>query len=348
MTGGPDDPTPDPRLLAALRHAPDSDLQPDAALGDALRRAARAAIAPPAPAWWRRWLTAIDPGRHPALAGVLGGVLIAGVVVGLWKDQPMPAAVEPVVVGPSPSPPPEVTMAPVPPAPAAPPVAAATESAAEPSGVRPPPAPAPGGFAKRAAPAAERPPPNVAAAPPAVAPAPREEAAAPPPAAALALERDVAPAQAAQDRAGRARSAAAPAIAEPRAAPASMPTPALLLALREPPAGAAATASIAPRADSAAWSWARVPAEPQPLDDAARAWFAQLDRATDGRWRRIEDAPAEGPATVSLRRGDAQASVRVLAAAVIWRENDAVYRADVAVPAPPPAVTPPARAASAR
>lgn len=111
----PDTPdTPDAHLLAALRQAPDAQLEASADMGEALRFAARAAIAASAGAastrataavpsrrwaWLDRWL-------QPGPAAGLAFVVLASVVVVLWRGEEVPTAArpEPVVAGAQPTP----------------------------------------------------------------------------------------------------------------------------------------------------------------------------------------------------------------------------------------------------
>ena len=123
MTQGTDpDPPRDPRLLAALRHAPDRDDRPPAALREAIlsqaRRAAKEA-APKRPAPWlaRAWAAL----QQPRLAGALGMLVVAGVIGLLWREGPPPEAVPgadaPTVAEPAAASPPEPATRSVPVAP---------------------------------------------------------------------------------------------------------------------------------------------------------------------------------------------------------------------------------------
>lgn len=181
----------DPRLRAALRHAPDRDAAAPPALGQALRRQARDAVASePArdrAGGWRRWL---NPWPTPRLASALGSLGLAVLIGVMWREGPPPS---PTVLD-------EAPMAPTPVAQGRPPVEAA-DTAAKPPGpdrqlptpatradARPMPAPARNVQAKREAappvaePRSEAPP----AAAPAAPAAPVPQSAPPPPAAAQA------------------------------------------------------------------------------------------------------------------------------------------------------------------
>ncbi len=87
---------PDEHLRAALRHAPDAELQAPAELRERLlaeaRRAVQPVAPPPAQPWWRRRLPAA--GWLPQ--GALASLLVAGLVTLLWQREELPApTVEP-------------------------------------------------------------------------------------------------------------------------------------------------------------------------------------------------------------------------------------------------------------
>ncbi|MEP7282880.1 MAG: hypothetical protein ABI696_12940, partial [Rubrivivax sp.] len=98
----------DPRLRAALRHAPDHAVEPPAALSAAVIGAARAALRSDAGAataaptlagargWraaWRRWRAAAAAGPGPRAA--FAGLLVAGIVGMLWRFDPPPEELAP-------------------------------------------------------------------------------------------------------------------------------------------------------------------------------------------------------------------------------------------------------------
>lgn len=182
---------PDEHLRAALRHAPDADLQAPPQLRERLlaeaRRAVRPAAAPAAEPWWRRWFPA--GGWLPQ--GALASLLVAGLVTLLWQHEEVPApTVEsraPAVAADSAAP----AAAPAPEASAPAPLAKA-EAAPRAALPEPVPATKPAPAMKRAAPAAPTadaaPAPAVAAQeaareamPMAAAPAPAPAVAPPPP-----------------------------------------------------------------------------------------------------------------------------------------------------------------------
>lgn len=92
-----DDGDRDPRLSAALRHAPDQDQRPPPALDAAIAAAARAALRPTpvAPHVWvrlRAWLAALGT-PPPAWAGGAAAVVVAALTLRLWVDEPLPPPV---------------------------------------------------------------------------------------------------------------------------------------------------------------------------------------------------------------------------------------------------------------
>jgi hypothetical protein len=100
MTPPRDDLPRDAHLQAALRHAPDREVAPNAALSETIRQQARLAAAkrPSAPTGaghglaggidrWFGWMA------RPVAAGALGTLLIAGFVGLMWRGGPPPEAV---------------------------------------------------------------------------------------------------------------------------------------------------------------------------------------------------------------------------------------------------------------
>lgn len=84
---------PDSYLQAALRHAPDRDLQPPPPVSAHILAAARRAVAPPAirPSWRERLAQIFGGTGRPALSGALGSLVLAGVIGLIWRDGPPPA-----------------------------------------------------------------------------------------------------------------------------------------------------------------------------------------------------------------------------------------------------------------
>lgn len=142
----PDDEPRDAHLQAALRHAPDREAAPPAALSaQILAQARRAAVsrrpAPAGPGWAERWFGWMS---RPVAAGAFGSLLIAGFVGLMWREGPPPetaVVVEaPVAVPEAPAPAPPA--APAPAAPPAPPAQVQQKARATPPAVQAPPAPA--------------------------------------------------------------------------------------------------------------------------------------------------------------------------------------------------------------
>src|SRR5688572_8531555 len=103
----------DARLQRALEQAPDAQLQPLPRTREAIRAAARQAVAPaPAPAttsWWHKLWEAT--GRRSAWTPALATVLLASLVGVLWRGEPVPDA-QPDAVAAKRSAPPAVVPAP--------------------------------------------------------------------------------------------------------------------------------------------------------------------------------------------------------------------------------------------
>lgn len=300
-----DDMTPDPRLRAALRHAPDTDLQAPPQLRAQLLAAARDAVRPKT-RWWQRWLLPSPLGA----SGAFATLLLAGFITLLWRGEPPPAVVEPAA--------PAVAAAAPEPTPAPPPrqaerQALADRAAATARQVQQPARQA----AEKAAHAA-----NTAAA--AAKAAATERAAETVAAGRLA---DAAPAPA---PAPATAPAAAPVIA-PTAAPPPPPPPMAavpaLSELRRAPATRMA-ALAPPRATGTDWlaagvTWQIDGAAPVPADSA---WLRDLLRLAEGRWQTtpLQALPAarqlllgSGAARLALSLGDSE---------LLWCETPAPCR----------------------
>ncbi|HUG22829.1 hypothetical protein [Piscinibacter sp.] len=262
MTPGADDER-DAWLREALRHAPDAQLGAPPSLGERILREAKAkartgAAAPPRGAIARGWAWLARP---PVSAG-FASVMVATMVGLLWWDQSPP---------PTPPTPPTPTSQT---AQTAPPMAPAPEMPAETAQTPAAPPPAAPARSETRSPAADAPEvapkrrarettPSAGATSAATADA-AAKAMAPAPAA----ERQVAePATAQTDPSLRSFARGAPAVAS------LAPRDTRLAALRE------SLADEAPR-----WSWQRPPSSAQPMTEPLRAWFAQLEAATAGRW----------------------------------------------------------------
>jgi hypothetical protein len=280
------EPKPDPRLVAALRHAPDADLQAPPEVTARVMAAARAAVAPARPrafpAWPRPWAL--------GASGALASVLMAGFVAVLWRGEPPPETV--VASAPEPAPAPVAE----PPAAARPPAALAeAPSAPERRLAAPPARPA----AKSAAPA-----------PVAADAARRERAAA-----------DAAPPQPTQDprvaaAAGHTATpaaVAAPPTAPPAAAapPVAAPPAAVPVAPATAPVAEAAAPASLPRLDAnTTTAFAPLAGQRQPLAwqvdgrvpaPADMAWLRELDRVALPRWRWTEQEAEAPPGARRIR-----------------------------------------------
>lgn len=313
MTAPGDDPR-DAHLLAALRHAPDHDAAPPAALSAQILAQARQAVAGPAqPAaagLVERWLSGWS---RPVMAGAFGSLLIAGFVGLMWRGGPPPEAM-PGAESPMP--------------PAAP--AAAEPPATRPASHRAMPTPVPA--APEAQPAtatqenAARPVPQAPAAVPAPASPAAQALPSPAPVAAAA------PAPTAKARAAESTADAAP-VAAPVAAPALPPMPAAPLS---PPAAAlpspsALGDSAAAGTRSSATRLAAAPADPlaaplAALSDAAdAAWrdrLIALRRQAQGRWLRTDPLPADAGVVVPDATGRALGRLLVLPGRIVWQGAD--------------------------
>ena len=286
-------------LSEALRHAPDADAAPPAALREAILRQARAAAAAgaqtktkaaprlrPSGAWQRlsnawSWLSG------PRVAAGFASLMVAAVIGLMWWDRPIDEALRP----------PEPTPAP------------AAISAA------PPATPSPAAPASDMAPRTSQP--TTAKATPAPSPAPRTEARAETPRAANAEAR--------RENAAKAAAAPPPAATADAAVPRS----------RDSGAAAAATGALAARSfattdapaswralllalrdDPQPWRWQLNGGPERSPSPAFKAWLQRLDRAVAGRWRSAPEGAAADSATTELRLlrdGALQATLRLTA-----------------------------------
>lgn len=311
-----DDLARDAHLMAALRHAPDRDVAPPPEVAARILAAARAAVAaapkPPAAPLWQRlaaWLV------QPRVGAAFGTLAVATLVGLLWAtrevpvSEPAPQAITPALgnaasasgaaapVAASPTPPP------------APP--AAVDEAARVAAPAAAPAPRRAAqVAKQAAPAAMTA--EVVAATPAVPGAaptqqvmpatpqavpPQQQAMPPPVESATAAAERRAAADALADAAAAKHASAAPSAAGS--------TSGLLARSRQEAAAAAADplagidALLGRAAPGLAWQHAgRTIAH----GDAQRQWWAALQSATQGRWRRdLPAAPDAAPPWIELR-----------------------------------------------
>ena len=262
-------------LREALRHAPDADAAPPAALSALILREARIKLrrpaAAPAPSIWTRlWIWS----ARPAVGAGLASVMLAGVIAGMWWDRPMnentPRATTEPMRAEAPAPQREAA-APAATSEASTRMAAADRAAESQAGTSvpdPPPAtdtaaqsrPQAADALSKTARTLDKPAP---AAPPAA-------MATPSAAASFATSSDEA-------AAGRATAAA----------PAPAPRVAGEQRRRTSPAAAEQAFGemrITLAADSSAWSWQRGDGPAQPVGDALTAWLADIDTLAAGRW----------------------------------------------------------------
>jgi hypothetical protein len=283
----------DPRLQAALRHAPDHDAAPAPELSAHILQAARAAVQAPRqlpPTWWQRLTQPVAAWwRRPAAAAGLAGVVVASLVALMWSGDEAPPAASVSDVAPRG----ESAPARQPAEPAAPPSSA--DVAAQ----------APASTERAEAPAAK----------------PARERAAPPLAQATAPEVKRAPMADAQS--GRTMQAAPPARSQHKAEADAGPLPPTLARL--------AALAQSGGAAWAPWHWQPGPtAGIAPAGAQAQAWLQQLLQHTGGRWTARAAAPsagllrdAEGSRTLRWLEGDALAAeVTIEPSAAIWTEPD--------------------------
>ena len=306
----------DAHLRAALRHAPDAQLQPPHALSELILKEARAkardaaspARLPPHPLLgiWD-WLA------RPSVATGFAGVMVATLIGLMWWDQPMDEAMP---RPPAPAAAPAPAPAPVVPSPPAAPIAEAT---------RPAPAREPARTPQRKVAPAAKPAP---AAPPAAETA-REEQAAPvareaaPPVALSAPPPAPTPAPAA-DTAGAAAMSRAKLFDESkRRSVGSADT--LNKAAKTEAREAEARSSIsqvrtAIAAEPARWSWHRDDGAPQAMNEVVRGWLARLDADAGDRWQPV-DATAVRPGREIrlLRDGHVEHGFRLVENGVLWQ-----------------------------
>ena len=346
-----DDPR-DAHLLAALRHAPDRDVVPPAALTAAILDRAQQALQPPRarrPKWRDALRGFFDKLWQPAPMAAFGTLAMATLIGVMWGAQDLPEA--------TPSLRPELA--------AVPPGQSSKAADAVPQALRPP----AGEREAVASSTPERPPPPTPTA---------KQAAMPtrPPAAPARLRQD-APQQAAaqrdgalaletpppppvNDAAGAAptptpATAAMPTLTEQRSAsagssgntaPAALPAPsrarsefagsalsAVAPALASPVARAAAEIDAAMAGNAARVHWRITAQRLVAHDSTQRDWLSALARGTAGRWQPAASAAASGaesePITL-LIDGAPRGSLSFEPQALVWRDaGGAAWRAPV-------------------
>lgn len=352
MSGEPDierdDIEHDRHLRQALRHAPDADAAPPAALRELILRQAQAKAREGRPAaaatpsvGQRLW----DWIGRPRFAGALAGVMVIGFAGLLWRDRPPEEAL-----------PPRVAMqAPAAPAPVAEPAPVEQEKVkAAPAGEAPAPAPA-----QAQAPRVEKPKPAAphraeeakrrdaaadsrgivaeettlqmpgptAAAPPAAAPAPLP---APAPPAAPRSPDSGAGAKAERSRnESRERSSETPdqsaRVAAKMAAPAPMAAAPEAAAIASFAAAGPAIAQLRQQISGEAtrWYWQRPGGPQHPFDNAVSRWLGRLESASHGRWQSLGNVrPAPGTELQLLRDGEVTQRLQLTDDALVWERRD--------------------------
>ncbi len=329
----PSDDIRDLHLREALRHAPDGQQRPPAALSASILRAARLATAPagaPRPAPRPGWLVWWDRLAQPRVAGGFASVMVATLVGLIWWDRPMDEALPQRPQAPRAAPAPAAQPGHLPEqAAAARPEAAqkergapqletshARQASGSPAGSEskpPSPLPAPPAAAEaRSDAAASAGSPAPLSTQPTRAEQPRAEATAardkttamPPPAPISNTDSAALPGTAAaqdglarrqrQTDGGETRSAPAPIAAAPMAAAPQA----------DPSHGLTPLRALLP-AEAAHWSWQHGAATgetaPQPIGPALLEWLALLDRAGAGAWTVVPEAVPPSNPTHELR-----------------------------------------------
>jgi hypothetical protein len=327
----------DTHLRAALRHAPDADLQAPPSLSALILKEARAKArdaSAPSRAPRHPLLRVGDWFTRPSVATGFAGVMVATLVGLMWWDQPMDEAlprapVPAAATAPQPVPAPQADAEPTQ-APAALRRGVEADKAATRERKKEAPAPA---AAKPAAPAARR----AGTAPPV-----REEvtAAMPPPAPRAAGTDNTPdgvagpPAQSRPvDEARRLR-----AMAPATEATSSQGGAAAKLDAVRPSQAAIAAPTLAQlrrtiTAEPARWTWQRDDGAPQAVNEAVHNWLARLDADASERWRPVE-ASAVGPGREIrlLQDGQVQHRFRLMEGAVLWQHSSGGWQQ---VPLPP-------------
>ena len=312
----------DAQLLAALRHAPDRDVQPPAELSAAILGRAQAAVHPArarSPNWRAGWRTAIDRALRPAPMAAFGTVAMATLIGVMWSGQNPPDA--------TPSLRPQVGAA----APAAAPATADSVPAAQAPLAQRESAPAAAQTilpVARPSPRAEaealhkRAAPEVLAATESKAMQPQPQPQ-PPAARIAAAPRQDAPREpAAQDAAAKSMADAAPA---PPTARSRAESNAAAMGAAAPAAASPLTApsidlEAAVRSDPARVRWQVAGGRMAAHGPVQRDWWAALARATQGRWQAATGSEPTGVQVTLMIDGAARGSLAFEPGAVVWRE----------------------------
>ena len=322
----------DAHLRAALRHAPDAQLQAPPQLSELILKEARAKARDPQPvatAAPSRARRAWDWLARPAVATGFAGVMAATLVGLMWWDQPMDEALP---RSPVPAAAPQVEE------PAAPAAPAIERSQPAPEAAAPSPKPAPppkkkpeaardatagavGGSAEVARPAR----------PPAPAPmaAPTPAPAATPPALSADTSADALEslARAKEGEHKRERSSMAPAEAQSRRAAAKAQLNDSRLHREGEAFIGVASVRAAIAAEPSRWAWQRDDGAPQAMGDAVYAWLAQLDSSTGWQAHAARETSAtRGRALRLLRDGQLQHSFQLTERGVLWQRGQTAWQ----------------------
>ena len=322
----------DAHLRAALRHAPDAQLQPPPALSELILKEARAkarVASTPVRSPHRPLLSVWDWLARPSVATGFAGVMVATLIGLMWWDQPMDEAMP---RPPAPAPAPAAAPAPTPVQVVPPPPPAPIAEAA-----RPAPTPQPTQAPQRKSVPAAKPAPPAAPAPELAA---REEVAAPnalgaaqpareapPPVALSAPPPAPAPAPAAAaDTAGAAATSRAKLFDESKRQRSMASADTLNKAAKTEAREAEARSSIAQlraaiAAEPTRWAWQRGGAAAQGMNDAVYAWLAQLESATGTRWQTRAEPDTTAPLGRELRLlrdGRVLHTLRITERGVLW------------------------------
>ena len=321
----------DAHLRAALRHAPDAQLQAPPQLSERILKEARAKardpmpVATPAPSWARRawdWLA------RPAVATGFAGVMAATLVGLMWWDQPMDEAIP---RSPAPTAAPIAARPPVAPMPdvsgveRSPPTPQVTTSRPKPEPVRKKSEGAPRHTATESATvgAARSAPPTT---PPEV-PAPTPAPAAPP----LSFPTDatresLAKARVTEEETKREHSSMAPAEPLSRRSAAKVQLNESRLQAEGEAYTRVASVRAAIAAEPARWTWQLDNSDARPLNDALDAWLAQLDAATTTRWQSVEAVAQRSGRELRLRLdGHVQHSFRITNSGILWQRRQGIW-----------------------
>ena len=335
MSHTPDDDR-DAHLLAALRHAPDRDVQPPADVSAAILVRAQAAVQPArtrSPNGRAGWRAAIDQVLRPGPMAAFGTVALATLIGVMWSGQSPPDATpslraEAGAAAPAAAPASADTV-PAAQAPSAQREAAPTAAQTSPPVVRPPPRAVAEALQKRAAP-------EVLAAAESKATQPQPQPMAAAAQIAAAPQQDAQREPAAQDAAAKSTADAAPATLALPARRSRAESTAATLGAAAPDAAAPLTAptielEAAVRSDPARVRWQVAGGRMAAHGPAQRDWWAALARATQGRWHAAGGGEPAGMQVTLTIDGVPRGSLAFEPNHLLWREPGGLtWRAPIA------------------